>query len=119
MGRSPTSKVPAVRGRPFARGNPGRKPGSKNRNSHIVAALLDGELEGLTRKAIELGHGGDRFMLRLLLEPFLPRERLIKFDLPPLVYADDAVAALASIVREVTEGRLTPGEGAAVAELVN
>jgi hypothetical protein len=32
-----------VRGRPFARGNGGRKPGSKNRTTLVAEALLKGE----------------------------------------------------------------------------
>ena len=34
-------------------------------------------------------------------------------------FADDAVEALGSIVRAVSEGAITPGEGADMANLVN
>jgi len=34
-----TTKVPAVRGRPFAKGNSGRRPGSKNQSTLILVAL--------------------------------------------------------------------------------
>ena len=44
-GTPQTSQVPAPRGRPFANGNPGRKPGSKNRTTLVAAALLEGEAE--------------------------------------------------------------------------
>ena len=75
-GTPQTSQVPAPRGRPFANGNPGRKPGSKNRTTLVAAALLEGEAEELVRKAIELAKAGDVAMLKFLLERILPRERI-------------------------------------------
>jgi hypothetical protein len=66
----PTS---TTRGRPFARGNPGR-PGSRNRRSAVAAALLAGEEADLLRKAIELAKGGDVQMLKFLLNRMLLSE---------------------------------------------
>ena len=105
--------------RPFANGNPGRKPGSKNRTTLVAAALLEGEAEELVRKAIELAKAGDVAMLKFLLERILPRERLIKLDLPRMEFADDAVEALGKVMSDVAEGRMTPSEGAAVVPLIN
>jgi hypothetical protein len=110
--------VPATRGRPFANGNPGRKPGSKNRTTLIAAALLDGEEEELVRKAVELAKAGDVPMLKFLLGRILPRERAIKLHLPQMHLADDAVEALGSIMQAVSEGVISPSEGAALATLV-
>jgi hypothetical protein len=118
-GTPQTSQVPAPRGRPFANGNPGRKPGSKNRTTLVAAALLEGEAEELVRKAIELAKAGDVAMLKFLLERILPRERLIKLDLPRMEFADDAVEALGKVMSDVAGGRMTPSEGAAVAPLIN
>jgi hypothetical protein len=109
---------PATRGRPFANGNPGRKPGSKNRTTLIAAALLDGEAEQLVRKAVEVALAGNVPMLKFLLGRILPRERLIKLNLPPMDFADDAVEALGSIIHTVSEGIISPSEGAALATLV-
>ena len=72
----------APRGRPFANGNPGRKRGSKNRTTVVASALLDGEAEELVRKAVERAKAGDGPMLKFLLSRILPRERLVKLDLP-------------------------------------
>jgi hypothetical protein len=77
-----------VRGRPFERGrsgNPaGRRAGSLNKTTEAAAALLAGESEALTRKAVELALGGDPSAMRLCLERILPacRERSVKFGLP-------------------------------------
>ena len=112
------TKVPTTRGRPFANGNGGRKPGSKNRSTLVAAALLDGEAEKLLRKAIEVAMAGDIVMLKFLLGRVLPRERLITFDLPHMDFADDAVEALELIMRAVSEGQISVSEGAGLATLV-
>jgi hypothetical protein len=111
--------TPAVRGRPFAKGNGGRRHGSKNKNSLILEALSDSEKEQLVRKGIELAKAGDVSMLKFFLSRILPRERPIRIDLPRMEFADDAVEALGSIVRAVSEGAITASEGADLATLVN
>jgi hypothetical protein len=110
--------VPAPRGRPFAKGNPGRKPGSKNRSTQLAAALLEGEIEALLRTAIQLARAGNVPMLKFLLGRFLPRDRPVKLDLPQMVFADDGVEALGCVIRAVSGGEITPSEGAALAAIV-
>jgi len=54
----------------FASGNNigrGRSEGSRNKASLVVDALLDGEAETLTRKAIELALAGDTVALKLCM----------------------------------------------------
>jgi hypothetical protein len=58
----PVRKRP--RGRPFAKGNGGRKVGSRNRATLLADALPKGEQEELVRKGIELAKAGDAQMLR-------------------------------------------------------
>jgi hypothetical protein len=117
--RPELTQVPATRGRPFQNGNPGRKPGSKNRTTLVAAALLESEAEELVRKAVELAKAGDVVMLKFVLGRILPRERLIKLNLPRMEFADDAVEALGSVMRAVSNGRISPSEGAALATLIN
>ena len=63
-------------GRPFApgtSGNPrGRPSGSRHKTTLAMEALLDGEAEKLTRKAIELALAGDMVALRLCLDRTIP-----------------------------------------------
>jgi hypothetical protein len=40
-------QIPDARGRPFAKGNPGRPQGSKNRTTLLAAALLEGKCDKL------------------------------------------------------------------------
>ena len=83
----PPARVP---GRPFEKGrsgNPGgRRQGSRNKATLAAAALLAGESEALTRKAVEMALAGDPTAMRLCMERVLPpcRERTVKFSLPPI-----------------------------------
>ena len=57
-------------------GNPaGRPPGSRNRATIAAEALLEGEAQALTRKAIELALAGDTTALRLCLERIVPQRK--------------------------------------------
>ena len=70
------------RGRPFQKGNGGRRPGSKNRTTLVAESLLKAEEGELVPKAIELAKAGDVQMLKFLLDRILPKERPIHVDLP-------------------------------------
>jgi hypothetical protein len=114
MAMTTVEQVPAARGRPFAKGNGGRKPGSRNKATRIAAALLEGEAKVLVRKAKELAPAGDVTMLKFLLGRILPRERLIMIDLPD---AADPVTALMGVLGAVAEGKMSVSEGAALKQL--
>src|SRR5258708_28292824 len=92
--------TPKPRGRPFRKGqsgNPkGRSAGSRHKASLAAEALLDGEAERLTRRAVELADGGDPTALRLVFERILAprRERAVNFALPPIESAADLAAAI-------------------------
>jgi hypothetical protein len=113
-----------TRGRPFQRGqsgNPaGRPRGSRNAATVAAEALLHGETEALTRKAIELAKSGDHFALRLCLERILPptRERTVQFTLPPMTEFVDAPKAIAALLSAVANGELTPAEAGELSKLV-
>jgi hypothetical protein len=108
----------------FAKGfaaNPAGKPkGARHKTTLAMEALLDGEGETLTRKAIELAKGGDIQALPLCMERLLPprRDRSVNIDMPTIEKSADLVSAAASIAENVGCGELTPGEGADLAKLV-
>ena len=106
------------RGRPFAKGNGGRKLGSRNRASLLADALLEGEEEELVRKGIELAKAGDPQMLKFFLDRILSKERPVKIDLPLIESRRDLTAAYAAIVKAVGAGEISPSEGSAVAGLL-
>jgi Family of unknown function (DUF5681) len=111
--------------KPFQKGqsgNPsGRPKGSRNKATLAAEALLDGEAEALTRKAVEIALAGDTTALRLCLERLMParKHRPVTFALPHLETAADAVKATAALIRAVADGDLTPSEAAELAKLVD
>jgi hypothetical protein len=119
MGSQEDSRTPRVRGRPFPKGNSGRPPGSKNKDSLLLAALMDGEQEELLRKGIELAKAGNVPLLKYFYDRMLPRERVFTIELPKMESADDAVEALGAVTSAVCEGKITPGEAGHLAALIN
>ena len=117
----PRKSAGETRGRPFEPGNPGKPKGARHKATLAVEALLEGEAEGLTRKAIDQALGGDVTALRLCLDRIAPatRERTVRFDLPVVNGADDIPAAIGAILQAVAGGDLAPGEGAVVAALLD
>jgi hypothetical protein len=108
-----------ARGRPFAKGNPGRPRGSKNRTTAIAQALLADEETELVRKGIEVAKAGDVQMLKFLLDRLLPKDRLINIDIPRLDFADDAIDGMAAISDAIAKGQITPSEGAALSSMIS
>jgi hypothetical protein len=109
-----------VVGIPFKKGNPGRPRGSRHKTTLAIQALLDGEGEALTRKAVEMALAGDTVALRLCLDRIAPprKDSPVRFDLPPMESAASASAAMGAVLAGVARGDLTPGEGGAIAALV-
>jgi len=106
---------------PGQSGNPAGRPlGSRNKTTLAVDALLNGEAEALTRKAIELAKAGDMVALRLCLDRICPprKDRPVRFDLPTLNTAADAVEAASAILAAVSNGDLTPTEAAELGKLI-
>jgi hypothetical protein len=104
----------------FQRGNSGRPKGARHKATLAALALLDGEAEALTRKAVELALEGDVTALRLTLERIVsPRKDApVTFALPRMTSAADAAEVMAAVLEATARGDLTPGEAAAVAALV-
>src|SRR5271165_6355455 len=129
-------KLPGpVRGRPFEKGrsgNPGgRQRGSRNKATLAAAALLEGEAEALTRKAVEMALAGDLTGMRLCMERVLPpcRERTVKFSLPPIegtltgetcgLSSRDVSQAMNAVTSALAHGEITPGEAETIAGVVD
>lgn len=106
----------------FAKGNKlgGGKAGSRHKVTKAVEALLEGEAEGLTRKAVEMALDGDTVALRLCLDRIAPpkRDRNVSIDLPKVRTVKDAVSASTSVLEAVSAGDITPDEGARILSLL-
>ncbi len=104
----------------FTSGNPGRPRGARHKATLAAQALLDGEAEALSRKAVELALEGDTTALRLCLERIAPprKDAPVTFTLPKVETAADAAKALAAILDAVAAGEVTPSEASGIAALI-
>jgi hypothetical protein len=104
----------------FAPGNPGRPKGARHKTSLAIEELLDGEAEALTRKAIELAKEGDMAALRLCLDRIAParKDAPVRFHLPAITSAREAAEAASAVLVAVSDGEITPTEGATVMALL-
>lgn len=114
-----------TRGRPFSKGkspNPsGRPKGSRSRATLTLDAILEGEAEAITRKAIELAKDGDTIALRLCLDRLYParKDRPVTFTLPEIAVAADLTKATHALLAAVAAGELTPSEASELGKVVD
>jgi hypothetical protein len=102
-------------------GNPnGRPKGVRNKTTLAVEALLDGEAEAITRKAIEKAKDGDMGAIRLCLDRLVPpvKDRPVTLEMPQVESAQDAARAAGAVLQAVADGELTPSEAAEVSKIV-
>ena len=106
---------------PGKSGNPaGRPAGSRNKATLAIEALLDGEAEALTRKAVAMALEGNTVALRLCMDRICPprKDRPISFKMPPVNNVSDAASVIRSVMEEVAIGSISPGEAKAVSEVL-
>lgn len=104
----------------FSLGNPGKPKGTRHRVTRAVEKLLGDQSEALTQKAVDLALEGDTAALRLCMERIAPprKDSPVSFSLPSVKTTKDAAKAAQAALRAVSEGEITPLEGAAVMNLV-
>ena len=119
MDEKPRNNAPITRGRPFPPGNPGRPKGARHKVTQAIQALLDGEGEALTRKAIDLALAGDATALRLCLDRILPalRERPVSRASAFVRFAG-CRSVSAALFAAVSAGQIAPGEAREIGRLL-
>ena len=116
-----TDKVQGTKFAPGQSGNPaGKAKGTRNRTTLAIEALLEGEADALTRKAIEMAKEGDGPALRMCLDRLAPprKDAPVCFDLPPIKSVADAVEASSALLSAVAGGDVTPDEAARIMSLL-
>ena len=116
----PRKNAPKTRGKPFESGNPGRAKGARHKVTLAVEALLEGEHEALTRKAIDKALAGDTTALRLCLDRIAPprKDAPISMSLPLVESAEDSLRASSAVLAAVASGEVTPDEGGRIMALL-
>lgn len=102
-------------------GNPaGRPAGSRHKATLAAIALLDGESEALTRRAIDAALGGDMTALRLCLERIVSpaKDRPVSITLPAVKTAADLPLVTAALLSAAATGKIGATEAATLAKLV-
>ena len=114
-------KIPPHAWKPGQSGNPaGKKPGSRNKATQMVMALMEGGAEEITRTVVDAAKKGDLAAARLVIERLAPplRERPLSLPLPDTGTVAGVNAAQQAILQAVGEGEILPGEGTALAGIV-
>jgi len=107
--------------KPGQSGNPaGRPKGARSKTTLAVEALLEGQAEALTQKAIEKALEGDGVALRLCLERIAParKDAAVCFELPAITSAADTVSASSALLGAVAAGDVTPDEASRIMGLL-
>jgi len=103
-------------------GNPAGRPiGSRNKTTLACEQLLEGESEELIRVAVKHAKKGNIHALRLCLERIVPpqRERSIHLELRPIAGPQDLPIQFQDITTAIAEGRITPGEGESISNILS
>lgn len=97
----------------------GRPKGSHNKATIAALTLLEGEAEGLTRKAVELALDGDIQALRICLDRITPTLKATAGHIPATLPPGGSLADQAAAVYEAARmGRLNTDEAAAMMGLI-
>jgi hypothetical protein len=94
--------------------------GAKSHATRLAEALIDGQAQELTQKALELAMGGDASVMRALLDRLVAprRDRHVSLKMPVINSASDLITAAAALTSAVGNGEITPGEAASLSTLV-
>jgi len=86
----------------------------------VAQALLDGEAEALTRKAVQLALEGNIQALKLCIERLIPprKERPVDVALPEFSGVESLPVLTATLLAAVSSGELTVGEASGLSTLV-
>ncbi len=112
---------PAGLWKPGQSGNPaGKPPGTRNRATQMVLALMESGAEEITLTIIDAARKGDIAAARLVLERLAPpaRERPVSLRLPDTSTVAGVSAAQQTVLEAVGAGELVPTEGATLAGIL-
>ena len=124
MTKPPVSTEKKQKGRfqPGHSGNPaGRPKGARHKSTMAALALLEGEAQALTRKAIEEAMGGNMVALKLCLERLVPvaKERPVDITFPKVSDASDLAKLTATLLSAVGNGDLDSGQASSLARVID
>ncbi|WP_288126679.1 DUF5681 domain-containing protein [Thiomonas sp.] len=102
-------------------GNPaGRPRGSRHKVAALAEKLLAQDATAIVKVVTTAAKAGDLTAARIVLDRLLPpaKERPLSIELPDLTNIENIGAAHAAVVAAVAAGDILPGEGQALAALL-
>ncbi len=102
-------------------GNPSGRPcGSRNKATLLAEQLIQDDAEAIVGKLVELAKKGEPHALRLCVERLVSvrKERTIDLDVRPMENTHDLPLTFPDVLIAVAEGRITPGEGQSLANMM-
>jgi hypothetical protein len=116
---APRKYATKTRGRPFAKGNPGKPKGARHRTTLLIEAMTDDDREAIIGKIIRQAKRGDRASQKLIVDRIEPvRKARVKFKMRPIVTVDDVVAAMAEVAAAVASEKLSLEEAASACIII-
>ena len=117
---SRVNKSPRVRGRPFKPGNPGRPVGSKNKITHLLEQLVEGEGQKLAQKMLQVALDGNSRCLEYFMDRLMPprRGRVLEQQLPEITGVNDIAPAMTAITNQLNNGELTTEEASGLVDFM-
>ena len=114
---------PAVRGRPFVKGqsgNPAGRPPSRARVAAVVAeGMITRKTIPLTNRLIGLALAGDRAALRLCFDRLAPpRQPPVSLQLPSIESHADLREALVAVADAAVNGKITAAQSDALVRML-
>ncbi len=108
------------RGRPFEKGNPGRRMGARHKSSVMAEKLMTDECDAIVRAVIDSAKGGDIQAAKVILDRIVPVRKgaAVQLDLPEVETSQGVAAALAALVHAMASGDVTPDEAATIGSVL-
>ena len=108
--------------KPGQSGNPaGRPTGSRNATTLAVEALLEGQAEAITQRAVNAALDGDMVAVKLIMDRIAParKSRPIQINLPGIGDAQGIAQAQTTVLAATACGDLTIEEAAGLSSLLD
>jgi hypothetical protein len=107
-------------GRPFEKGNPGRRPGSRNKATQLAEKLLSKDVDDVCSVVVEKAKAGNLDACKVILDRILPvpKSRRITFPMREINTVDDVQEAMNGLWAAVASGGITPEDATLLGKLL-
>jgi hypothetical protein len=114
---APRKNAPKTRGKPFARGNPGRPKGARHKVTLFAEKLMQSDVENIVNAVLTAARAGDMSAARIVLDRIAPIRKgaPLEIDIPAAKTPGDLVLAFEALIAAVTKGEASPDEAMTIA----